>query len=95
MRIVDENALPFAARERLKGKTMSPAETHPSPAVGAPLRKDTHVTHAQAPVRPGITPQTTATMPRAEDDEATRAQSFEFHDRPGSGRDTAHKGEYF
>jgi hypothetical protein len=28
-------------------------------------------------------------MPRAEDDAATRAHSPEFHDRPGSGKNTA------
>jgi hypothetical protein len=34
-------------------------------------------------------------MPRAEDDEATRAHSPEFHDRPGSGKYTADKQRYF
>jgi hypothetical protein len=59
-----------------------------------PLR-DTHVTHTHAPVLPGISPQTPATMPRAEDDEATRARSPEFHDRPGSGRNAADRLKYF
>lgn len=58
-------------------------------------RKPTHVTHAEAPVLPGISPLTSATMPRAEDDGATRAGSYEFHDRPGSGQYTADKHKYF
>jgi hypothetical protein len=33
-----------------------------------PIRKDTHVTHDDAPVRPGINAQTPSSMPRAEDD---------------------------
>jgi len=34
-------------------------------------------------------------MPRAEDDAATRAGSPEFHDRPGSGKLTADRHQYF
>jgi hypothetical protein len=34
-------------------------------------------------------------MPRAEDDDDTRAHSPEFHDRPGSGKHTADKLKYF
>jgi hypothetical protein len=59
------------------------------------LRKDTHVTHDDAPVLPGINAQTPSSMPRAEDDEATRARSPEFHDRPGSGKHTADRLKYF
>jgi hypothetical protein len=59
------------------------------------LPKDTHVTHTDAPVLPGISPQAPGTMPRAEDDVATRAHSPEFHDRPGSGRNTADRLRYF
>ena len=58
-------------------------------------RKDTHVTHTDAPVLPGINALTPGTMPRAEDDEATRANSPEFHDRPGSGKNTADRLKYF
>ena len=47
------------------------------------------------PVLPGINALTPATMPRAEDDEATRAHSPEFHDRPGSGKNTADRLKYF
>ena len=61
----------------------------------APTRKDTHLTKEQSPERAGINPQTPDSMPRAEDDEATRANSPEFHDRPGSGRHTADKHWYF
>jgi hypothetical protein len=57
--------------------------------------RDTHVTHAGAPVLPGINAQTPGTMPRAEDDAATRAHSPEFHDRPGSGRYVADRLKYF
>jgi hypothetical protein len=56
---------------------------------------DTHVTHAGAPVLPGINALTPGTMPRAEDDVATRAHSPEFHDRPGSGKNTADRLKYF
>jgi hypothetical protein len=58
-------------------------------------RQDTHVTHTRAPVLPGISPQAPGTMPRAEDDDATRAHSPEFHDRPGSGKNTAERLKYF
>ena len=59
------------------------------------LQDETHVTHTNASVRPGINAQTPGTMPRAEDDEATRAHSPEFHDRPGSGKNTADRLKYF
>ena len=58
-------------------------------------RKDTHVTKAQSADRPGIDAQNPASMPRAEDDEATRAKSPEFHDRPGSGRHIADRQRVF
>jgi hypothetical protein len=69
-----------------------------APADDAPAReprRDTHVTHQDAPVRPGISPQDPATMPRAEDDAYTRAHSPEFHDRPGSGRHTDERHKYY
>ena len=56
---------------------------------------DTHVTHQGAPVLPGINAQTPGTMPRAEDDKATRANSPEFHDRAGSGKHTANRLKFF
>ena len=59
------------------------------------LRTDTHLTHTASPVLPGINALTPGTMPRAEDDEATRAHSPEFHDRPGSGKNTADRHKYF
>lgn len=61
----------------------------------APLCKDTHVRHEDAPVRPGINAQTPNSMARAEDDEQSRARSPEFHDRPGSGKHTADRWLYF
>jgi hypothetical protein len=66
---------------------------HVEPAVV--IRKDTHVGLADAPVLPGINAQTPGSMPRAEDDDATRAHSPEFHDRPGSGKNTADRLTYF
>ena len=60
-----------------------------------PARKDPHATSADCPVRPGINAQTPASMPRAEDDEVTRAHSPEFHDRPGSGKHTADRQRVF
>jgi hypothetical protein len=65
------------------------------PRVGARPgpRPDTHVRNA--PVRPGISPQTPGSMPRAEDDVETWAHSPEFHDRPGSGRHTADRLKFF
>ena len=71
--------------------------TSPSTLVNADFlrRKDTHVAKEDSPERPGINAQTPDSMPRAEDDEATRANSPEFHDRPGSGRHTADKDKYF
>jgi hypothetical protein len=59
------------------------------------LRKDTHVSHDDAPVLPGTNAQTPSSMPLADDDEATRAHSPEFHDRPGSCKHTADRLRYF
>ena len=39
---------------------------------------------SQTPFRDGINPQDPSSMPRGEDDEKTRADSPEFHDRPGA-----------
>jgi len=36
----------------------------------------------------GVNPRDTSSMPRGEDDEKTRANSPEFHDRPPTGRPT-------
>jgi hypothetical protein len=60
-----------------------------------PPPRDTHLTHAQTPQRVGIDAQMPNSMPRAEDDDVTRAGSKEFHDRPGSGSDTAKREFYF
>ena len=58
-------------------------------------RRDTHITPAQSPQGVGIDAQVPDSMPRAEDDVATRANSPEFHDRPGSGRNTDTRQFYF
>ena len=58
-------------------------------------RTDTHVSLAQSPLRAGIDAQLPGSMPRGEDDAVTRAGSREFHDRPGSGWDTANREFFF
>jgi hypothetical protein len=58
-------------------------------------KADTHVTKEGSPQGPGVTPQAPSTMPRAEDDGLTRANSPEFHDRPGSGKHTADRHRVF
>ena len=58
-------------------------------------RRDRYVGHDDAPVLPGISPQTPGRMPRAEDDEATRAHSPDFNDRPGSGKHTTDRLNVF
>lgn len=95
----DEARLPVGAPDAtaMAGQTIVEHERR-SPAIriaATPPRKTTHVTHADAPPQPGISPLSIGTMPRAEDDEATRAGSYEFHDRPGSGRHTADRLEHF
>jgi hypothetical protein len=72
----------------------NPFRLHPRIiATDAAPRRDTHLT--DSPVRPGIDAQTPSSMPRAEDDADTRANSPEFHDRPGSGKDTANRLTFF
>ena len=66
-----------------------------SPTGQATPPKDTHLTHEQSPVGAGIGTQTPSSMPRAEDDAATRAGSPEFHDRPGSGKHIADRMLYY
>lgn len=39
----------------------------------------------------GVNPRDTSSMPRGEDDEKTRANSPEFHDRPTSAKATVGK----
>ncbi len=59
------------------------------------LRPDIHRTKKDTPERPGIDAQDPHKMPRAEDDEATRAGSPEFHDRPGSGKHIGDRHQVF
>jgi hypothetical protein len=56
---------------------------------------DPHVTKQDTPVLPGVDAQDPDSMPRAEDDEATREKSPEFHDRPGSGGRIAERHQVF
>lgn len=58
-------------------------------------RRDTHITREQSPLQIGISPQMPGSMPRAEDDAATRERSPSFHDQPGSGKDTSTRHFYF
>jgi hypothetical protein len=73
--------------------------THPlqssPPNEPATPRQDTHVTHEQSPVGAGVGSNTPSSMPRAEDDEATRAGSPEFNDRPGSGKHIADRMTHY
>ena len=62
---------------------------------GTRTREDTHVTKEDSPEGPGIDAQDPDRMPRAEDDEATRAHSPEFHDRPGSGKNIGERQRFF
>jgi hypothetical protein len=64
-------------------------------AVPALVRKDTHVTHENSPIGIGIDARMPSSMPRAEDDDVSRERSFEFHDRPGSGKRTADRQFWF
>jgi hypothetical protein len=98
-----ENAQTTAGRIRLfsrRGSPVATARTQLARIVGTdtPLREDRknrYVTHEDAPVLPGISPQSPGRMPRAEDDEATRAHSPDFNDRPGSGKHTADRLNVF
>jgi hypothetical protein len=54
-------------------------------------RRDTHVTAAQSPLRVGIDAQMPNSMPRGDEDAGMRERSVEFHDRPGSGKNTANR----
>jgi hypothetical protein len=67
----------------------------PRTTEGSVPHRDTHIRQEDAPDGPGIDAQRPDSMPRAEDDAATRAQSPEFHDRPGSGKNTADRQKYF
>jgi hypothetical protein len=47
-----------------------------------PDAKGSHRNRTATPGSEGINPRDTSSMPRGEDDERTRANSPEFHDRP-------------
>jgi hypothetical protein len=52
-------------------------------------REETHVTHEQSPLQLGIPLQVPDSMPRSDDDAATRDRSRPLHNGPGSGKDTS------
>jgi hypothetical protein len=49
-----------------------------------PDAPNAHHSRTPAPNPEGINPRDTSSMPRGEDDDETRANSPEFHDRPGA-----------
>ena len=53
-----------------------------------PDAPNAHKTQTPGPDPEGINPRNTSSMPRGEDDEKTRANSPEFHDRPPISRST-------
>jgi hypothetical protein len=83
--------LPSPARPSWRGKRPTVSQTSTVPA----SRRDTHRTNAQTPRGAGTDAQLPSSMPRAEDDVISRANSHEFHDRPGSGWDTARRRLFF
>jgi hypothetical protein len=85
----------IAGVEGLMNPTTDPRRTLQIVHSDKTTRRDTHVRKEDAPVGPGINAQTPDSMPRAEDDVATRAHSPEFHDRPGSGKHTADRQRVF
>jgi hypothetical protein len=54
---------------------------------GAPATDAEQLTHAPGEDGPPISPLDPSSMPRGEDDAETMANSPEFHDVPGSGKD--------
>jgi hypothetical protein len=56
-----------------------------------PDAPNAHKTKVAQPVVEGINPRDTSSMPRGEDDEKTRADSPEFHDRPPCAKATAQR----
>jgi len=53
-----------------------------------PEAPNAHNSRTPVPSPEGINPRDTSSMPRGEDDEETRANSPEFHDRPPIKRST-------
>jgi hypothetical protein len=63
------------------------AETTPRP--------DTHVIHEQSPSQLPLSPQMPGSMPRAQDEPATRDKSPGLHDQPGSSKEPSTRYFYF
>jgi hypothetical protein len=64
-----------------------PSQPDTQPDQYLPDAPNAHQGPAPTPEPEGINPRDTSSMPRAEDDEKTRANSPEFHDRPPSQPD--------
>lgn len=60
-----------------------PRVPDPSQDEYIPEADGSHASRAVSPVQEGINPTRPSTMPRAEDDRDTAANSPEFNDRPG------------
>jgi hypothetical protein len=79
----------------LKKDDVAEAQSADMESEGQGQRHDTHVTKEQSPVGVGVDAQMPNTMPRGEDDIATRAGSRDFHDQAGSGHDTSRRQLFF
>jgi hypothetical protein len=65
-----------------------PSQPDTQPDEYIPEAPNAHKSRPLAGDKEGVNPRETSTMPRGEDDEQTRADSPEFHDRtdvPGAG----------
>jgi hypothetical protein len=90
-----QNPPPLTLASRIRQSWRRRGSTAPRRSrTPVPIR-DTHLTAAQTPRGVGIDAQMPNSMPRAEDDATTRAGSHEFHDRPGSGSDSARRLRFF
>ena len=63
----------------------NPSEPDRQPDEYMPDAPNAHKGRIPAPSPEGINPRDTSSMPRGEDDEKTRADSPEFHDRTDVG----------
>ena len=59
-----------------------PSQPDTQPDEYMPDAPNAHTQQIPKPAAEGINPRDTSSMPRAEDDQHTRANSPEFHDRP-------------
>ena len=59
----------------------NPSQPDTQPDEYMPEAPNAHKSRISAPDHEGVNPRDTSSMPRGEDDERTRAESPEFHDR--------------